>query len=114
MAGGAARATVVLAGAGRTMYLALAVALGGFAAAVNGLPRGMASAQTAPAALAVAATAAAALVDYVGQCAEALDRQVSAAAAAATALTGSLTDQAVFPGGNWPVPGTGPIGGGPS
>ena len=110
VAGGAARATVVLAGAGRTLYLALAVALGGFAAAVNGLPRGMASAQSAPAALAVAASAASSLVDYVGRCAQALDRQVSAAAAAVTALTGSATDPAVYPGGGWPSPTTGPTG----
>ena len=110
VAGGAARATVVLAGAGRTLYLALAVALGGFAAAVNRLPRGMASAQSAPAALAVAAGAASSLVDYVGRCAQALDRQVSAAAAAVTALTGSATDPAVYPGGGWPSPTTGPTG----
>ena len=108
VADGAARATAVLAGTGRTFYLALAVALSGFAAAVSGLPSRMSSIATAPAALSVAATAAASLADFLGRATTALEQQVTSASAKASTLTQAASDSTVFPdGGRWPDPGAG-------
>ncbi len=107
IAGQTARTLLILAGAGRTFFLAAAVALADFAAAIRDLPQAVGSAFTAPAGVAAAAAAAAGLVSYLGRSESALQRQVAAARRTAGNLALAASDPVYFSSsGQWPAAAT--------